>query len=159
MRASKNYRYVDVLQKLVDSYNNTEHNTIGMKPSEVTKGDVESRLWWHQYKPTDSYIKSHLRKKIPFAFIKGDHIHISQIVKKFAKGTNLKWTREIFKVRQPFQRFRIKKYRLTDLKGKELNETFYEGELQNVSYVEDKFFEVEKILNKRRKFGQMERLA
>ena len=45
MRASKNYRYVDVLQKLVDSYNNTEHKSIGMKPSEVTKGDVETRLW------------------------------------------------------------------------------------------------------------------
>ena len=56
-----------------------------------------------------------------------------------------------FKVRQPFQRFGIKKYRLMDLKGKELNGTFYEGELQKISYVEDKFFEIEKVPNKRGK--------
>ena len=35
-----------------------------------------------------------------------------------------------------------------DLKGEELNGTFYEGELQKVSYVEDKFIEIEKVLNK-----------
>ena len=45
MRASKKYRYVDTLQKLVDSYNNTEHDSIGMKPSKVMKGEVEHRLW------------------------------------------------------------------------------------------------------------------
>ena len=41
MRALKTYRYVGLLQKLVESYNNTEHRTIGMKPSEVMKGEVE----------------------------------------------------------------------------------------------------------------------
>ena len=103
MRAAKNYRYVDVLQKLVDSYNNTEHDSIGMKPSEVMKGEVEHRLWWHQYKPTNSYSKSHLRNKIPFIFKEGDHIYISQIVETFTKGMDEKWTREIFKVR-PFSK-------------------------------------------------------
>ena len=88
---------MDALQKLVDSYNNTEHDTIRMKLSAITKGDVKSRLQWHQYKPTDSYIKSHMRRKIPFAFKKQDHVHISQIAKKFGKGTDEKWTREILK--------------------------------------------------------------
>ena len=50
-----------------------------------------------------------------------------------------KWTQEICKVRQAFQRFRIKKNRLTDLKSEEVNGMFYEGELQKVSYSEDKF--------------------
>ena len=62
-------------------------------------------------------------------------------------------------MRQPFQRFGIKKYRLTDLKGEELNGTFYEGELQKVSYVEDKFFEIEKVLNKRGRGNKEESLV
>ena len=100
-----------------------------------------------------------MRRKIPFAFKKEDHVHISQIAEKFEKGTNKKWTREIFKVRQLFQRFRIKKYRLMDLKGEEVNGTFYEGELQKVSYVEDKFLEVEKVLNKRGRGNKEESLV
>ena len=99
---------MDALQKLVDSYNKTEHDSIGIKPSEILKEEVEHRLWWHQYKPTNSYSKSCLRNKIPFAFKEGDYIHISQIVETFMKGMDEKWTREIFKVRQSFQRFKIK---------------------------------------------------
>ena len=151
MRASKNYRYMDALQKLVDFYNNTEHDSIGMKPSKVTTGEVEHRLWWHQYKPMESYSKSHLRRKIPFAFQEGDHIHISQIVETFVKGTDEKWTQEIFIVRHAFQRFGIKKYRLRDLKGEEVNGMFHEGELQKVSYLEYTFFKIEKVINKRGK--------
>ena len=64
---------------------------------------------------------------------------LSHIAEKFEKGMDEKWTREIFRVRKPFQRFRIKKYQLTDLKGDELKGTFYKGELQKVSYSEDKF--------------------
>ena len=46
-----------------------------------------------------------------------------------------------------------------DLKGKELNGTFYEGELQKVSYAEDKFFKIEKVLNKRGKGNQEKSLV
>ena len=46
-----------------------------------------------------------------------------------------------------------------DLKGKELNGTFYEGELQKVSYAEDKFFKIEKVLNKRGKINQEKSLV
>ena len=55
MRAKKNYRYIDVLKDIIHSYNNTKHCTMGMK---VSKGHVERCLWWHMYKPTESYKKS-----------------------------------------------------------------------------------------------------
>ena len=35
-----NYRYIDVKKDIIHSYNNTKHCTMGMKPSEVTKGHV-----------------------------------------------------------------------------------------------------------------------
>ena len=43
-----------MLKDIIHSYN-TKHHTIGMKPSEVTKGHVERCLWWHMYKPTESH--------------------------------------------------------------------------------------------------------
>ena len=66
MRKVKRYRYIDVLQDMVKSYNETLHRTIGMKPSEVTRGHVDWRLWWHQYKPNESYEKSRQMCKVPF---------------------------------------------------------------------------------------------
>ena len=45
MRKVKRYRYVDMLQDMVKSYNDMLHQTISIKPSEVTKGHVEKRLW------------------------------------------------------------------------------------------------------------------
>ena len=44
---------------------------------------------------------------------------LSHIPKRFEKGMDEKWMREIFRVRKPFQGFGIKKYQLTDLKGEE----------------------------------------
>ena len=53
MHTKKNYRYINVLKDIIHSYNNTKHCTTDMKPSEVTKGHVERRLWWHLYKPME----------------------------------------------------------------------------------------------------------
>ena len=83
MHAKENYRYIDVLKDIVHSYNNMKHCTTGMKPSEITKGDVERRLWWHMYKPNVSYEKSHEIAKVPFAYKKGDKVCISRMVKTF----------------------------------------------------------------------------
>ena len=101
MRKVKRYRYIDVLQDMVKSYNDTLHRTIGMKPSEV-KGHMERRLWWHQYKPKESYEKSKQLHKVPFSFIKGNLICISHKAQTFQWGHDEKWTREIFEVYQPF---------------------------------------------------------
>ena len=72
MRKVKRYRHVDVLQDMVKLYNDMLHQSIGMKPSEVTKGHLERRLWWHQYKPKESYKKSkklHLKRGITCVYL------------------------------------------------------------------------------------------
>ena len=112
MRKVKRYRYVDMLQDMVKSYNDTLHHTISMKPSEVTRDHVEWRLWWHQYKPKESYIKTQQMLKVPFGFKKGDHVHISHKAQTFQWGHDKKWTREIFEVYQPFRWLRVCKYYL-----------------------------------------------
>ena len=110
-----NYRYIDVLKDIIHSYNNTKHHTMGMKHSEVTKGHVDRCLWWHMYKPTVSYEKSHEIAKVPFAYKKGDKVCISHMVKTFERACDEKWMREIFEVVKSFKCFGIRKYCLCDL--------------------------------------------
>ena len=98
----KNYRYINVLKDIIHSYNNTKHHTTDMKPSKVSKGHVERRLWWHLYKPMESYEKLRQIARVPFAYKKGDKVHISHMVKTFERAYDEKWTREIFEVVQSF---------------------------------------------------------
>ena len=43
-------RYIDVLQKIVSSYNHTWHSGIRSEPVNVNKQN-EKQLWWQMYWP------------------------------------------------------------------------------------------------------------
>ena len=122
---------------------------MGMKPSEVTKGHIGRHLWWHLYKPTKSYEKSHEIARVPFAYKKGDEVCMSQMVQTFERAYDKKWIQEIFEVVQCFKHFAICKYHLSDLDKEEVKGTFYEPKLQSVDYSAQGSFEVEKV-NERR---------
>ena len=83
---SKNI-YFDVLDDIVNKYNNTVHRTIKMKPIEVTD---------------DCYVESnkdsmelHSNKK-DSKFKVGDHVRISKYKNIFAKGYTSNWLEEVF---------------------------------------------------------------
>ena len=147
MRKVQRCRYVDVLQDMVKSYNDTLHQTISMKPSEVTKGHVQRRLWWHQYKPKESYERFKQLHKVLFAFKKGNHVCISHKAQTFQWGHDEKWTTEIFEVYQPFMHLGVHKYCLHNLQGEDLKGTFYKAELQHITYSPNQTFEVKRELN------------
>ena len=79
--ASKNV-YFDVLDNIVNKYNNTVHRTIKMKPIDVT---------------SDSYAEYNedFNKKDP-KFKVGDHVRISKYKNIFAKGYTQNWSEEVF---------------------------------------------------------------
>ena len=80
---SKNV-YFDVLDDIVNKYNNTVHRTIKMKPIDVTD---------------DSYAEYNecSNKKDP-KFNVGDHVRISKYKNIFAKGFAPNWSEEVFVV-------------------------------------------------------------
>ena len=80
---SKNV-YFDVLDDIVNKYNNTVHKTIKMKPIDVA---------------SDSYAEYNedSNKKDPKLKV-GDHIRISKYKNIFAKGYNPNWSEEVFVV-------------------------------------------------------------
>ena len=78
---SKNV-YFDVLNDIVNKYNNTIHRTIKMKPIDVTD---------------DSFTEynKEFNKKAP-KFKVGDHVRISKYKNIFDKGYVPNWSEEVF---------------------------------------------------------------
>ena len=54
-------RWVDVIQDLVDAYNNSRHRLIGMAPADVEKKD-ENRLWVRLFGDGDTYLKPQIQQ-------------------------------------------------------------------------------------------------
>ena len=109
MTAISKIVYYDVLDDIVDEYNNTYHKTIKMKPINV--GDD----YFTEYSKESN-------EKDP-KFRVGDHIRISKYKNIFAKGYAPNWSQEIFVVE------RIKNtvpwtYEISDLNEEEIVGSF-----------------------------------
>ena len=105
---SKNV-YFDVLDDIVNKYNNTVHKTIKMKPIDVT--DNSYAEYNEDFNKKDSKFKV------------GDHVRISKYKNIFAKGYAPNWSEEVFLVGK------IKNtvpwtYIISDLNGEEITGSF-----------------------------------
>ena len=115
MTATGKNVYYDVLDDIINEYNNTKHNTIKMKPKDV--GNNNKRV----------YIDEHNEKRSRFKV--GDRVRISKFKNILAKGYTPNWSREIFIVNKindavPYT------YNIKDLNDEEIIGSFYDRELQ-----------------------------
>ena len=110
---SKNV-YFDVIDDIVDKYNNTVHRSIKIKPIDVTD---------------DSYAEYNedFNEKNP-KFKVGDHVRISKYKKIFAKGYAPNWSKEVFVVSK-IENAVPWTYVIHDLSGEEITGNFCEKEL------------------------------
>ena len=122
---------VDVLDDIVDNYNNAFHRILGMKPTDVK---------------SDSYAEYNVasNEKDP-KFKVGDHVKISKFKNIFAKGYTPNCSEEVFVISK------IKNtvpwaYVISGLNGEEITGTFYEKESQKTSQKE---FWIEKIIKRK----------
>ena len=81
MTATSKNVYYDVLDDIVNKYNNTKHNTIKMKPIDVKNN---KRVYIDDHNKKDSRLKV------------GDRVRISKFKNVFAKGYIPNWSTEIF---------------------------------------------------------------
>ena len=121
--AKNTLTYIDVLPKLVKSYNNTYHRSIKMKPSQVTKSN-EPEVW-------DTLYRNDVDKRVRFKFQLGDRVRISKVKRMFEKSYLPNYTEEMFTVYKRFAR-QVPVYKLKDDAGEIRDGTFYEVELQKV---------------------------
>ena len=114
MTATGKNVYYDVLDDVVNEYNNTKHNTIKMKPKDIRDN---KRVYIDEHNEKDS------------RFTVGDRVRISKFKNIFAKGYTPNWSKEIFIVDKindtvPYT------YNLKDLNGEEIIGSLYDKELQ-----------------------------
>ncbi|GFY50519.1 putative uncharacterized transposon-derived protein F54H12.3 [Trichonephila inaurata madagascariensis] len=139
-------RYIDVVDKLVYSYNNTWHRSIQMTPASVTETN-QSQVW------ENLYGKQNNKKVNKPNYRLNDTVRISKEKLLFEKGYEQNWTREIFTIHQIIRRNPIV-YKLKDLAGEVIRGTFYEQELQKVMH--SGYYPIEKVLKTREKNGKKE---
>ena len=125
MKAISKNVYFDVLDDIVNKYNNTVHKTIKMKPIDVTG---------------DSYNETSNKKDPKFKV--GDHVRISKHKNIFAKGYAPNWSEEAFVVSK-IKNTVPQTYVINDLNGEKIIGIFYEKECQKANQKE---FRTEKVL-------------
>ena len=154
-------RYLDILPKLVQSYNATPHRGINLIAPRDVKKEISADLWAYMYlkprviarKNSRKNIKSSkkLRKKnILYRYKIGQLVRLAHQRKPFTKLYNEQWTYEVFKISKRFQMQSIPLYQLVDLLGDSVLGNFYQAELQAVDQNENTLFEIEKIVKTRK---------
>jgi len=138
-------KYIDILQNLVDSYNNSIHHSTGMKPVDVTEKDNE-RLWHRMYGNIAQQVVP-LKSSKKESSKEGTTVRISKAKAIFDKGYMPNWTRELFKVKKQMKRLPKTVYKLTDYADEDIGGTFYPDEVQKVK--DKNVYEVERVLKRR----------
>ena len=160
MTKNHSSRYIDVLQKIVDSYNRTVHRSLGATPASVTLvNEGETRL--NQYLlRTKSVKRRHPRNQRPrYKFKLGETVRVSHISKAFDREYSQKWTGELFTILRRYRREGIPVYQLRDWAGEDIKGTFYQSELQAIRVDENAKFHIKTVLKRRRRRGKNEALV
>lgn len=114
-------KYYNVLDNLLNEYNNSHHSTINMTPIEGSKKSNEEEIYNKVFKEEHSPTES--------KFNIGDSVRIVKYKNKFEKGYTTNWTKEIFKIVTILPTIPTT-YKIKDLKGEEVLGSFYQEELQ-----------------------------
>lgn len=133
------FRFIDVLQDLVYSYNHTIHQALGgISPSEVNAENAE-RLFYHLYE------RPRVKDLVQPTYKKGDPVRLLKTKKTFNRGYEPNWSEELFTIDNVSPRG----YNVTDTSGEAIKGHFYPAEVQKVRSSPRKQFDIEKILKYR----------
>ena len=148
-------RYIDVLDDIVSSYNNSYHRSIKMKPSQVNKKN-QDKVFLNLYGFDPNKIDDSNYKQIKINFKVGDKVRISKYKNIFAKGYTPNWTEEIFEIDKILYRDQPV-YIIKDYDGEIIKGVFYDKELQKVLKTDNSYEII--ILDTRKRKGRTEYLV
>ena len=136
--AENTRNWINMLDKLMNDYNNRYHHTIKMTPTEASKKENEVEVLNIQ-----GFVERTVDKH---KFKVSDRVRISRIKGLFEKGYLPNWSEEVFEIVEakdttPFT------YILKDSQGEVLAGSFYTEELQKT---DQGVYRIEKILRKKK---------
>lgn len=161
MKYTNTHRWVDVLDDVVNAYNNSYHRVIKMTPAQASEKDKNFDVWNNQY------FQEAVKHKLPsqkrrrqrnkkFKFSKGDRVKVSTLKRQFQREYNERFSTETFTItdRKTQQGFDF--YKIKDEQNEPIIGWFYPSELLRVIVPEDKTYKIEKILRTRKRKGKKE---
>ena len=123
--ANNTRKFVDVLDLLVDQYNNAIHSSIKMTPKEASRKKNENKVWRNLYPEFGG-------KTLAPKFSIGDHVRITKKKKTFDKGYTQRWTEEVLKISMILLTISVT-YKITDYNGEEIQGSFYDKNFKSQS--------------------------
>lgn len=127
-----NQKWINIIQSVVDKYNNKPHSLIGISPSEASKNPekIKEAIMQNNY---SNELKAFDLKSKNKRFKVDDRVRIFKYKYHFDKGFTGFWTSEIFKVKNIHNTDPIT-YELVDLHNEEIHGKFYAHELQKTDF-------------------------
>ena len=134
--------YIDILPKILASYNNSKNRSIGMTPNEARKRENYGKVYFNWYGDLESENGTLNRTSLLKI---GDNVRISKYKRKtFDKGYTPNWTEEVLVISE-IQPTDPITYKIKDLNGEEIGGTFYREELQKTDQT---IYRIEKVIRK-----------
>ena len=145
--ANGTYQYTDILQQLIDKYNNTVNRSTKFTPTDARKAINRDKVFENLF-----FKKVQQRNTTPI-FKVGDEVRITRKKKLFEKGYTSNWTNKIYTISKVLKTL-PPTYKLKTDRDEVLEGSFYEPELQKKR---EDHFQIEKILGwkniKKKKHG------
>ena len=133
---NNNTIFYNIIDDLVNEYNNKYHSTIKMSPIEGSKKIDEKKIRnIYNFKKTTK----------PGKFKIGDRVRLSLEKNIFEKSYETNWTEEIFEI-YDIKYSNVPYYYLKDSNGEKIKGSFYEQELQKTNFKKDDLYIIEKVL-------------
>lgn len=139
-----NYKWVTEIDNIVESYNNSFHRVIKMKPKDVSFAN-EKELLENVFSHHDDKTMTATTKRPKFK--EGDVVRLSKMKYQFEKSYLPNWTCELFVVKKVRRNTNPHTYLLEDMSKQPISGTFYSEELQKAKYKD--IYLVSKILRKK----------
>lgn len=136
-----NYKWLDLLAKLLERYNSRVHRSINMRPKDVTRRHEKRLAQLLNKLPTGLTVR-----KVNFKV--GDVVRVSKYKTLFEKGYTPSWSTELFVVDR-VQTTVPPVYALRDTRGKIIRGAFYGQELKRTKYPDT--YLVERVLRRKGK--------
>src|SRR5271157_2057892 len=136
--AENTRNWINMLDKLMNKYNNTVHSTIKMTPVEASQPENKNKVLNNHGFQNDRQLKP--------KFEAGDRVRISRTKAVFEKGYLPNWSEAIYEITEvkytnPFT------YNLKDMNGEPIDGSFYGDELQKTN---QEVYRIEKIIRKKK---------
>ena len=135
--ANNTTTYIKVLPEIIAKYNNTYHRSIKCTPTFARQPS--------NYQHVLEALYGKKQSSTPPKYRVDDRVRILKKKKTFEKGFTPNWTEELFTINKVKDTKPVT-YTIEDTKGKEIQGTFYETELQKTK---QEIYRIEKVLKKR----------